>query len=218
MVTGWEQPIVASPSVQIWIPGRDEAAPVVEGVFDQQLSSTWGAFAGAVPSALPEAWQRRMAEEALRLAILFQALGYFGRCSFDAIVVGNGGADWQLHWIECNGRWGGVSIPMTLANRLFGDWRRRHLVIIDRSGLQAPRQDFPRFLAALDDLLWRPEGRDDGIVVLTPGRIEAGTGFDMMAVANDSGAARALADAATVRALDAIGIADGGARVSPPAG
>ena len=42
----------------------------------------------------------------------------------DAILIGESLADARLHWIECNGRWGGVSIPMTLANRLTGDWAR----------------------------------------------------------------------------------------------
>lgn len=201
LATGWEQPIAASPSVQLWIPGRDEATAVVEGVFDQRLTGAAGTFAGAVPSALPDTWQCRIAEEAMRLGTLFQELGYFGRCSFDAILVGDTPSDWQLHWIECNGRWGGVSIPMTLTNRLSGDRPRRPFMVVDRSGLAGAVRDISAYLDALDDLLLVPSRRETGIIFLTPGRIEAGTGFDLMAVGESTVAAEALARAAAARVL-----------------
>lgn len=204
LATGWEQPIAGSPSVQLWIPGRDEATPVAEGVFDQRLADAAGRFAGAVPSALPEAWQRRMAEEAVRLGTLFQELGYFGRCSFDAILVGDGPSDWRLHWIECNGRWGGVSIPLTLANRLSGDRPRRPFMVVDRSGLAGAVQDISAYLDALDDLLLVPSRRHTGIIFLTPGRIESGTGFDLMAVGESTVAAEGLAKTGAARVLDVM--------------
>jgi hypothetical protein len=130
IVTAWEQPVLASPSAQLWIPAAEDGGPIVEGLFDQTVVGEIATFSGATPSALPPDWQRRVAIEAVKLGTLFQALGYYGRCSFDAIIVGDSGELAELHWVECNGRWGGVSIPMTLTNRLTGDWTRSPPVII----------------------------------------------------------------------------------------
>jgi hypothetical protein len=205
LATGWEQPIAASPSVHLWIPERDQDAPLVEGVFDQHLLGTAGVFVGAAPSALSDTWQRRIAEEALRLGTLFQELGYFGRCSFDAIIGGDSPSDWCLHWIECNGRWGGVSIPLTLANRLAGDCLRRPFVLADRSGLNGAAHGISRYLAVLDDLLLVPGIRETGIFLLSPGRIEIGDGFDLMAVGESVAAAETLAEEAAARVLGVMG-------------
>ena len=54
----------------------------------------------------------------MAVALALQSLGYVGRCSFDFVLVGDPGGDFQLHFTECNGRWGGTSIPMTFVDRL----------------------------------------------------------------------------------------------------
>jgi len=183
LITAWEQPLLASPSVQIWIPKSDDGDPVVEGIFEQRLHGLAREFVGAAPSALPEPLQQRLADQSMRLALPLQNLGYFGRCSFDLILVGNSGAEPDVHWIECNGRWGGVSIPMTLANRLTGDWRSHPFMIVERSNLQGkPRQleDFLHRFAA--EQFTRAAGA--GMVVLSPSRIEAGAGFEVMVIAS----------------------------------
>ena len=56
------------------------------------------------------------------LATVFQHLGYVGRCSFDLVLIGDSIETADFQFIECNGRWGGTSLPMTLMNRMFGDW------------------------------------------------------------------------------------------------
>jgi hypothetical protein len=132
LVTVWDRPVVASPSVQLWIPESGRGFPFVEGVFDQNVQEPAGEFIGAMPTTLPEQWCLRLADEAARLGFLFQALGYFGRCSFDATLVGEDVNSAVLHWIECNGRWGATSILMTLANRLGGDWRMRPFITVHR--------------------------------------------------------------------------------------
>jgi hypothetical protein len=199
LATGWEQPVVASPSVQVWVPPASEA-PVVEGIFDQLLTEPRARFAGAAPTSLPADWQRRLAREAFQLACLFQGLGYFGRCSFDAIIVGDH-AGWQLHWVECNGRWGGVSIPMTLVNRIAGDWRRRPFVVVDRCNIQGTPHNLAMHLERLDDLVLVPGKRDTGLVILSPGRLEAGTGFEIMILQKSVDAARAQAAIVNERLL-----------------
>jgi hypothetical protein len=205
MVTAWEQPVVASPSAQLWIPDPGQGGPIVEGIFDQVVMGQTGVFSGAAPSALSGPRQRQVADEAARLACLFQDLGYFGRCSFDAILVGDNEADARLHWVECNGRWGGVSIPMTLANRLVGDWARHPPVIIERCDLRGPRRDLPSVLAELDDDLYRPRTHPEGAVVLSPGRLEEGTGFELMVLGDSTEAAQARAQAVAAKLAPSAG-------------
>lgn len=180
MVTAWESPIVASPSVQLWIPQRPASEIIVEGIFDQTVVGPARVFSGAVPTGLAPRWQARLAQEAARIGAFFQQLGYFGRCSFDAILVGEGEATSQLHWIECNGRWGGTSIPMTLANRLVGDWHRRPFVIIERDDLKGPGRDVGTFLESISEDLYLPGQRESGAVLLSPGQVERGTGYELM--------------------------------------
>lgn len=199
MVSVWECPVVVSPSVQLWIPEKEHEDPVVEGVFHQVVEGPVGEFIGVMPSSLPEMWHLRLAHESLLLGGLLQELGYFGRCSFDAIVVGEDLDSATLHWIECNGRWGGTSIPMTLANRLVGDWSRRPFVVVQRGHLHTPQRNFAAVLDRVQDFLFRPGQSASGVVLLIPGRFENGTGLDFMVLAETLATARR--EAATVAAL-----------------
>lgn len=197
----WEQPALGSPSLQYWIPDPCDGEPVFEGLFQQVLAGKASGFVGAVPSELPVSWRDRLQCESMQLANLLQHLGYFGRCSFDALLTGTDLGSANLHWIECNGRWGGVSIPMSAANRLIGDWSRRPFVIVHRSGLRARQRPFEQALAMLDECLLKPPHRDEGVVVLSPGGIEQGNGLHFMVLAATSGAARQLADDSVTRLL-----------------
>ncbi|MBI3924851.1 MAG: hypothetical protein HY319_04860 [Armatimonadetes bacterium] len=162
LVSIWESPVLASPSVQLWIPLEGE--PVVEGVFSQDLSPRLARFLGARPAVLPGNTAFRLAAEASLLATCFQELGYFGRCSFDAILVGRDPSRCDLHWVECNGRWGGTSLPMTLANRLLGDWRKRAMLVVHsmRPGPSSPW--------SVQSFLY-PQRNRSGIVWLVPHRM-----------------------------------------------
>ena len=203
MVTAWEEPILASPSAQIWVPDRCEGLPVFEGLFDQVVIGPAREFAGAAPSDLPEPWRHRLSQEAVRLAYVFQELGYFGRCSFDSIIVGEDLAAASLHWVECNGRWGGVSIPMTLANRLIGDWTLRTPVVIDRENMSGAPRNFDEILAELDADLFKPGLRETGAVIISPSRLQVGSGYEVMVLGESVTAAKAQAE-------------DLAARLSPP--
>jgi hypothetical protein len=173
-LTAWEAPLIGSPSAQLWIPMRNEGAPIVEGIFDQLVSGPGARFVGAVPSRLSLEWRQRIADEAARLGALFQALGYFGRCSFDAVLVEHPDEPSQLHWVECNGRWGGVSIPMTLTNRLLGDWETSGLLIVDRQYENLRVSTAAEFLDRFVDSLFTVDGTPEGAILLSPGRIEQG--------------------------------------------
>ena len=189
-VTAWEAPLLATPSAQLWIPHAQGGPPIIEGVFDQITINANARFVGAAPSDLPAPMQARVAEDAFKLGLLFQALGYFGRCSFDAVLVDDGDPNLQLHWVECNGRWGGVSIPMTLSNRLLGDWKRREMLIIDQQIGGVDSLTVEQFLTACETELLAPDGSgtgtgtgtgsgaetgaETGAVLLSPGRLSHG--------------------------------------------
>lgn len=199
MVTAWETPIVASPSVQLWIPEPGRAEIVIEGIFDQFVLGTARVFGGAAPTALPRHWQERLADEAGKLGFLFRELGYFGRCSFDAILTGRSEAEAALHWVECNGRWGGTSIPMTLANRLVDDWRLRPFIIIERNDLSGPGHSVEGFLGAIEADLYVAGKRSYGAVLLSPGQVERGTGYEMMVMAKTLEAAGQKAESLALK-------------------
>ncbi|MDH3714400.1 MAG: hypothetical protein OET44_11200 [Gammaproteobacteria bacterium] len=204
LVSAWEQPVLVSPSVHLWIPAAHLGNPLVEAIFEQKIVGTSGKFTGAVPTTLPTHWQQRLADEAALLGVLFQHLGYVGRCSFDAILVGPTLERAALHWIECNGRWGGVSLPVTLAARLFGDWQSRPFIIAERSGLPGASHSLSEILAELGDELLVTDYRQAGAVILSPSPLEMGTGYDVMVFDDDIEAAErraARVDAILTRTL-----------------
>lgn len=183
LVGVWDSATVASPSVQLWIPERMDGPPVVEGMFEQTVEGRHCTFVGAVPADLPTRWMERLAGEAVRIALLLQAIGYYGRCSFDAVIAGSALHSADLHWIECNGRWGGVSIPMTLANRLVGDWHTRPFTIVQRQGIRTAPLSVDGAIARLGEILFRPGETAEGVVLLTPQRMAEGAGLHFMALA-----------------------------------
>lgn len=196
MIGVWEYPVIDTPSVQLWIPPSDQGPPLVEGVFSQIVEGEIAAFGGAVPSDLPAAQQCRLADEALRVGFVLQQLGYFGRCSFDAMLVGGSRDDAELHWVECNGRWGGVSIPMTLLNRLFnGAGNRQYIILQDAPVLTRP-VPFDCVCAAFEPQLLNLDEDGGGIVLLSPGPTSRGIGLHLLAVAADRPAARCVVDRA----------------------
>jgi hypothetical protein len=149
LVESWETDVVSTPSAQLWIPPVGQGPPVVEGLFDQILVGCEGIFKGCTKANLPESLAREMATRSWLLAALFQRLGYVGRCSFDLLLVGDGPASARLEFIECNGRWGGTSGPMTLMNRLFGNWTAQPFAALK---CHLPGLDRLRFIDLLEGL------------------------------------------------------------------
>jgi len=194
LVGVWDSPAIGSPSVQTWIPDLADGPPVIEGVFDQIVQGPRGRFVGSAPAELPSRWIEALVRESGLLAGLLQRLGYFGRCSFDAVLAGRSPDEAELHWIECNGRWGGVSIPMTLANRLVGDWRNRPFVVVQREVGPLPRLTVDQAIDRLGDHLFRPESNDnEGAVFLTPRLMAEARGLHFLALGRTAERARAIA-------------------------
>ena len=190
MATAWESPIMTTPSVHFWIPSKEEGEPILEGIFDQVVSGTNMEFTGAMPTALDDNWQNKIAHEAKLIALLFQELGYFGRCSLDAILVGNNISNANLHWVECNGRWGGVSIPLSVSHRLNIQNNSLCFMVIEEGHLNNPPAKLKDILNHVDKYLYTPDKKNNGVIILSPSRFEAGNGFEMMIIEDSINKAR----------------------------
>ncbi|MDJ0630129.1 MAG: hypothetical protein QNJ44_17880 [Rhodobacter sp.] len=198
LVEVWDANVLTSPSVQTWIPSPEDGPPIIEGVFEQILSGETAAFAGAAEADLPRHIDDSLSTGAMELAMVLQRLGYFGRCSFDALVTGANSHVGAIHWIECNARWGGVSVPMSLVNRLAGADRAPPFVIVQNDS--DPFRPFP-FAAAVQEfsnLAPAPDLRS-GVLFLSPNLMEAGTGCHFLSFGTDAKAAERQAKAALHR-------------------
>ena len=199
LVEVWDANVLTSPSVQTWIPNPEEGPPLVEKIFEQVLQGEQATFAGAVAAVLPPAVEAQLINGAQQLAALFQQLGYFGRCSFDAIVTGANLEKAAVHWIECNARWGGASIPMSLVHRLAQPGAQPHYCIVQNDDGPYRALDFADALREFADVAASPDLRS-GILFLTPGMTESGAGCHFLALGPDVHAARNLA-ASTMQRL-----------------
>jgi hypothetical protein len=124
-VSCWEEAVICSPSAQLWIPPLDGGEPLIEGLYKQDIMSSRGDFMGSTPAWFSAGPEEEMTRCCALLGSFFQQLGYVGRCSFDMLLLGDGVENSRLKFIECNGRWGGTSSPMSLMNRWFGDWAQK---------------------------------------------------------------------------------------------
>ena len=174
----WDVNVLTSPSVQVWIPDSGDGDPLIEGVFEQALIGEEGEFAGAKTAELPEDLDAMLVEQAFALSLLFQKLGYFGRCSFDAVIYETDDKEARLHWIECNARWGGVSIPMSLANRIDPS---AAFAVVQCGQMPTPPRPFEEALDAAG-VMPATKGAAPEVVLLSPNVVESGTGCHFMAL------------------------------------
>ncbi|QLC26487.1 hypothetical protein HFP57_16575 [Parasphingopyxis algicola] len=164
----WEGGALASPSAQIWIPEPRHGLPVIEGVFGQFLSTERRAFIGASAIRLPADVEARFLEEAMTIACYLQCLGYIGRLSLDALLVGKSLETADIQWIESNGRWGGVSIPMTVSRRLGRDPAGDNLLVVQRKLPADAAMPFDKILDRVAPHLFIAGRRENGLVFLEP--------------------------------------------------
>jgi hypothetical protein len=193
LVTQWLDDIVAVPSAQLWIP-PDGQLPVLEGIFAQLTDGGEGGFRGFHPHDFPSRLEQQIARHCLLLSRVYQLLGYVGRCSFDMLLVGADRESARLEFIECNGRWGGCSLPMTAMNRMFGDWKKQpfssHVLTLD--GVQ--RVPFGRLISTLGDGLYRVGESRGRCILFNPQRTLLRGEVSVLALHDDWQAARATPD------------------------
>nr|MDJ0976626.1 hypothetical protein [Planctomycetota bacterium] len=176
----WEQTDL-SPSTQLWIPPLGLGPPRLEGIYVQILEGPNRIFVGSRPSPLPMAVHRRLAEAATAVATALQAMGYAGRCSFDHLVVGDPADEPRLLFTECNGRWGGTSLPMSLVDRLRPGstrppYRAQDLVHEGLVGMT-----FPEVLERVGDELFDPRTGSGRYVFYNVGPLEPVGKIDVIA-------------------------------------
>ncbi|MEM8752712.1 MAG: hypothetical protein AAGF90_07025 [Pseudomonadota bacterium] len=189
----WDADVYASPSVQMHIPRAGDGPPVDLGVFEQVVKGEKGEFVGAAPAALPQSVTARLSKEAIAVAATLQALGYYGRCSLDAVLkrpAGGAGASPTIHWIECNGRWTGVSIPLVAAERRLGA-RSKGFVVAQHAWSERRRLTVEAVVARLGEILYRP-GAAEGVLLLAPPSAADPPTVACAAVAADQTRAEAL--------------------------
>ena len=161
--------------------------PRVDGVYEQLLEGEECVFLGSVPSRLGADMDSRLSVASLRVARVFQELGYVGRCSFDFVVSGGNG-----FFVECNGRWGGTSTPMHLLDRLFPEGRPAYRArdYLDSRLAGVP---FPRILEAIGAELYDHRTGEGTYVLYNVGCLGLYGKFDVIALGEDIDAAnRAL--------------------------
>jgi hypothetical protein len=188
VVGAWDDQVIASPSAQVWIPDPDEGPPIIEAIFDQVLEQV--RFVGACTSALPTRVQAELRRDAACLAALLQRLGYFGRCSIDAVMVGTSTSTARIHWLECNGRWGSVSTALTAVKRVIGMRPDRPFIVVQSEQPAGRERTFEEVMDVLggDSIHRRADGT--GALILSPRRVMTGTGLNIAVIARSVPEAR----------------------------
>lgn len=165
LVGVWDAHVTCSPSVQLWIPRDGEGPPQSQGVFEQKVFGQAAAFVGAARSTLSKEIQDTLVTEALMIARVLQRLGYYGRCSLDAVLCADNPG--LVHWIECNGRWSDVSIPLAVLHSLgSGELAKGMMIIQDK--LPGDPISTSQAVNALRGLLYRGDPLAGGAILLSP--------------------------------------------------
>lgn len=194
LIGRWEDDVLASPSAQLWLPPSTEGPPLIEGIFEQILEGPHGLFVGNSPARLPAELTQEIADRSWLLALLFQRLGYVGRCSFDLLLVGKDQEHCRPEFIECNGRWGGTSLPMTLMNRAFGDWRERDYCCFEYKLPGSLQGTFSATATALGDDLFELATGQGHFLLYNPGSLVNGE-IGVIGLQEDCALARERIDA-----------------------
>lgn len=171
LVDVWETAVLKSGSIQTWIPPLSEGPPIIEGLFEQIIKGETGQFHGSRELHAPPALGSQIVDQTYLLTIVFQHLGYVGRCSFDFLLVGESMETADVEYIECNGRWGGTSAPMTFANRMLGDYE--HERSFETLRVADPRfaaQSFTEIAASFGDTLYDARTGKGNVVLFNPAR------------------------------------------------
>ena len=202
----WDCSIRSTPSIQLWLPHRGDGPPVIEGIYEQVVEGPGSEFVGSRPAKLPSGVIEIFADEGSRLADVLQACGYFGRCSFDAVIGERDDGQDIIHWIECNGRWGGVSLPMTLVNRLVSPSERSEFVVVQRYAEAGQSLRTKDVLETLSRQLYLPRTRTGGVLLLSPAGDGSANRLHFAAIGNTP-------EAAMAHAREAVGAVLGLAQV-----
>jgi hypothetical protein len=184
LIDSWETNVLGSPAAQVWIPPLTQGIPIVEGLFSQTTEKLRGVFVGATRAELPSAVTQEIVDLTWLLSRLFQLLGYVGRCSFDLILVGDHQDHCRVEFIECNGRWGGTSLFMTLMARIFGDWVNQPFAVHVAHHIPGlERVQFVELLHGFREDLFDVRTGQGTLILANPGRLAYQSGITAVALA-----------------------------------
>lgn len=196
LVGVWESGVIGSPSAQMWLPHVSEGPPRLLGLFEQRIEDAAGAFVGAARASLDRSITEEMSTEAIRIGAVLQRLGYFGPCSLDAVLRVAASGQTELHWIECNGRWSGVSIPLAATRRFLRGEAPKGIVVAHGGQLPGAVSDVDSLCRRLGDLLFRPGTSREGILIASPPQPGRQSIFDAVAMADNQARAEHLLEKA----------------------
>ncbi len=191
----WDANLTCTPSVQMWLPHSSDGMPRALAVFEQRVLGASAAFVGAVKSELPRKIQDALVTQALAIAQVLQRLGYYGSCSFDAVIYNRNNAGNSIHWIECNGRWSGASIPLAVMNAIGTDSIPNGLVIVQEEMPGNPLNT-SQAVNALDSVLYRGGPPDEGVILMSPPTGMGASTANLLVFARDQADAIRLGDRA----------------------
>ncbi len=185
LAVAWET-ATASPSTQFWI-DRDAGGPTCHGVYEQILAGDRKVFVGSRTSTLPAEVDLTLTRAGYWVSLALQEIGYFGRCSFDYLVIGDPQGDYQVRFTECNGRWGGTSLPMALVERIAPHYRPApgrfepyRAQDVTYAGLVGAR--FKDVLELVQDEAYDPSTRKGRFIFYNVGPISRFGKFDVIAL------------------------------------
>ncbi|MBI5778649.1 MAG: hypothetical protein HZA49_04235 [Planctomycetes bacterium] len=179
-IVRWYNDVISSPSSHLWMPPRGLGVPRLDGIFEQLLEDETKVFAGSRPAVFPERLKTELSVKTLMLGVFLQELGYVGRCSFDTILHGASLEDAQLKFVECNGRWGGTSLPMMLYRRLFGKNSRFSYLARDCSDKRLKGIDFQNLMRIFNDSLFNRQTGKGHYILYNVGCLKTFGKFDVM--------------------------------------
>ncbi|MBI4713415.1 MAG: hypothetical protein HY762_08990, partial [Planctomycetes bacterium] len=179
-VSRWYTNVLSSPSSHLWIPPLGQGEPVVEGIFEQLLEGETKVFAGSRPARLTHELKNEITAKTQLLGVFLQELGYVGRCSFDLIICG----DNAIRFVECNGRWGGTSIPMSFYKRLFGKEAPLNYLARDVTDERLKGKSFRHLLQLFGDHLYNVHTDKGHYILYNVGCLSSWGKFDVMTLGN----------------------------------
>ena len=177
----------------MWLPKPEDGPPRILGLFEQRVEGVTGKFSGAQLAAIDQNIAREMMTEAAILGALLQRIGYFGPCSLDAVIKEVDGGS-ELHWVECNGRWSGVSIPLAAVRGLFENSMPEGLVILQELLPDAERMSTSGLCTLLGEILFRKGASTEGIVILSPPDRTDGMSVNVMVLAETQSRAASIVE------------------------
>jgi hypothetical protein len=125
------------------------------------------------------------------------------------LLVGRDLDNCRTEFIECNGRWGGTSGPMTLMNRLFGDWTRRPYATNECEVAGLGALSFSDVLEAFGDDLYDARTGTGSLIFYNPGALQSHQEIDVLVLDRSWEAAARRANRDIPRRLRALTRLDG---------